>query len=75
MSSSDRTARRIEQFSSRFKLIIESVVDRIEVDDHAIRIIGDEVTLEQVIIGSTKTAPWRKQETMRTLDNKEQRCN
>jgi len=33
------------------------VVDRIEVDDHAIRIIGDEATLEQVIVGSTKTAP------------------
>jgi hypothetical protein len=33
-SSSDRTARRNEQFSSRFNLIIESVVDRIEVDDH-----------------------------------------
>jgi hypothetical protein len=32
------------------------VVDRIEVDDHAIRIIGDEATLEQVIVGSTKTA-------------------
>ena len=27
-SSSDRTARRNEQFSSRFNLIIESVVDR-----------------------------------------------
>ena len=34
MSSSDRTARRSEQLSSRFNLIIESVVDRIEVDDH-----------------------------------------
>src|SRR5712692_1510259 len=56
-SSSDRTARRNEQFSSRFILIIESVVDRIEVDDHAIRIIGDEAILEQVIVGSTKTAP------------------
>src|SRR5215471_10716175 len=33
-SSSDRTARRNEQFSSRFNLIIESAVDRIEVDDH-----------------------------------------
>ena len=32
-------------------------MDRIEVDDHAIRIIGDEATLEQVIVGSTKTAP------------------
>src|SRR5713226_4117976 len=56
-SSSDRTARRNEQFSSRFILIIESVVDWIEVDDHAIRIIGDEAILEQVIVGSTKTAP------------------
>src|SRR5712692_3483235 len=56
-SSSDRTARRNEQFSSRFILIIESVVDRIEVDDHAIRIIGDEATLEQVIVGSKKAAP------------------
>src|SRR5437870_1113064 len=40
-SSSDRTARRNKQFSSRFNLIIESVVNRIEVD-HAIRIVGDE---------------------------------
>src|ERR1700680_1165241 len=56
LSSSDQTARRNEQFSSRFNLIIESVVDRIEVDDHAIRIIGDEATLKQVIVGSTKTA-------------------
>jgi hypothetical protein len=57
LSSSDRTARRNEQFGSRFNLIIEFVVDRIEVDDHAIRIIGDEATLEQVIVGSTKTTP------------------
>jgi hypothetical protein len=33
------------------------VVDRIEVGDHAIRIIGDEATLEQVVVGSTKIAP------------------
>ena len=49
MSSSDRTARRNKQISSRFNLIIESVADRIEVGDHAIGIIGDEATLEQVI--------------------------
>jgi site-specific DNA recombinase len=33
------------------KAYIKSVVDRIEVDDHAIRIIGEQVTLEQVIAG------------------------
>src|SRR5262245_51727300 len=36
------------------KAYIQSVVDRIEVDDHAIRIIGDKATLEQVVAGSAK---------------------
>lgn len=31
------------------KAYIQSVVDRIAVDDHAIRIIGDQETLEQVV--------------------------
>jgi site-specific DNA recombinase len=35
------------------KAYIQSVVDRIEVDDHAIRIIGDKATLEQAIAGSS----------------------
>jgi site-specific DNA recombinase len=38
------------------KAYINSVVDRIEVDDHAIRIIGDKASLEQIIAGSAKGA-------------------
>ena len=37
------------------KAYIQSVVDRVEVDDHAIRIIGDKATLEQVVAGSAKS--------------------
>ena len=39
------------------KAYIKSVVDRIEVDDHAIRIIGDQATLEQVIAGDQNAGP------------------
>jgi site-specific DNA recombinase len=39
------------------KAYIKSVVDRIEVDDHAIRIIGDQATLEQVIAGDQNARP------------------
>lgn len=35
---------------------IQAVVDRVEVDDHAIRIIGDKATLEQVVAGRASTA-------------------
>lgn len=35
------------------KAYIQAVVDRIEVDDHAIRIFGDKATLEQVIAASS----------------------
>jgi site-specific DNA recombinase len=38
------------------KAYIKSVVDRIEVDDHAIRIIGDQATLEQVVAGGDQSA-------------------
>ena len=37
------------------KADIKSVVDRIEVDDHAIRIIGDQATLEQVVAAGDKS--------------------
>src|SRR5947207_15520458 len=49
-SSSDRTAKRNEQFSYLFNLIFESGVDRIEVDDHAIRIIGDEAVWNRSLL-------------------------
>jgi site-specific DNA recombinase len=39
------------------KAYIKSVVDRIEVDDHAIRIIGDQATLEEVIAGDQNAGP------------------
>jgi site-specific DNA recombinase len=39
------------------KAYIKSVIDRIEVDDHAIRIIGDKATLEQVIAGDQNAGP------------------
>ena len=39
------------------KAYIKSVVDRIEVDDHAIRIIGDQATLVQVIAGDQNAGP------------------
>lgn len=39
------------------KAYIKSVVDRIEVDDHAIRIIGEQATLEQVIAGDQNAGP------------------
>jgi hypothetical protein len=38
------------------KAYIQAVVDRVEVDDHAIRIIGDKATLEQVVAGQASTA-------------------
>jgi len=38
------------------KAYIQAVVDRVEVDDHAIRIIGDKATLEQVVAGRASTA-------------------
>jgi site-specific DNA recombinase len=39
------------------KAYIKSVVDRVEVDDHAIRIVGDKATLEQVIAGDQNANP------------------
>jgi len=39
------------------KAYIKSVVDRIEVDDHAIRIVGDQATLEQAIAGERSAGP------------------
>ena len=38
------------------KAVITSVVDRIEVDDHEIRIIGDQGTLERAVLGGTNGA-------------------
>jgi site-specific DNA recombinase len=38
------------------KAYIQAVVDRVEVDDHAIRIIGDKATLEQVAAGQVSSA-------------------
>jgi hypothetical protein len=38
------------------KAYIQAVVDRVEVDDHAIRIVGDKATLEQVVAGQASTA-------------------
>jgi hypothetical protein len=38
------------------KAYIQAVVDRVEVDDHAIRIIGDKAALEQVVAGRASTA-------------------
>ncbi len=35
------------------KAYIQAVVDRIEVDDNVIRIIGDKTTLEQAVAGKT----------------------
>ena len=40
------------------KAYIQAVVDRVEVDDHAIRIVGDKATLEQVVAGQASTAAW-----------------
>jgi site-specific DNA recombinase len=40
-----------------WKAYIKSVVDRIEVDDRAIRIVGDKATLEQVIAGGENAGP------------------
>ena len=39
------------------KAMITSVVDRIEVDDHEIRIIGDKGTLERAVLGGTGGSP------------------
>lgn len=39
------------------KAYIKSVVDRVEVDDHAIRIVGDKATLENVIAGDQTANP------------------
>jgi site-specific DNA recombinase len=39
------------------KAHIKSVVDRVEVDDRAIQIIGDKATLEQVIAGDQNANP------------------
>lgn len=39
------------------KAYIKSVVERIEVDDQAIRIVGDRATLEQAIAGGQNTGP------------------
>jgi site-specific DNA recombinase len=38
------------------KAMISSVVDRIEVDDHEIRIIGDKGTLERAVLGGSGSA-------------------
>lgn len=38
------------------KAYLRSVIDRVEVDDHAIRIVGDTATLEQVIAGHAHAA-------------------
>ena len=35
------------------KAVITSFVDRIEVDDHEIRIMGDKGTLERAVLGSS----------------------
>jgi hypothetical protein len=40
-----------------WKAYIQSVVDRIKIDVHITRIIGDKATLEQVIAGSAKGGP------------------
>ncbi|MBR2120131.1 MAG: recombinase family protein [Afipia sp.] len=39
------------------KAYIKSVVDRVEVDDHAIRIVGDRATLEQAMAGDQNANP------------------
>jgi hypothetical protein len=39
------------------KAYIKSVVDKVEVDDRAIRIVGDRATLEQVIAGGENAGP------------------
>lgn len=39
------------------KAYIKSVVDRVEVDDHAIRIVGDRATLEQAVVGNQNANP------------------
>jgi site-specific DNA recombinase len=39
------------------KAFIKSVVDRMEVDDHAVRIVGDQAALEQVIAGGQNANP------------------
>lgn len=39
------------------KAYLRSVIDRIEVDDHDVRIIGDTVTLEQVVAGKSVPRP------------------
>jgi site-specific DNA recombinase len=39
------------------KAYIKSVVDRIEVGDHSIRIIGDQATLQQVIAWGQTSGP------------------
>lgn len=38
------------------KAYLRSIIDRVEVDDHAIRIIGDRATLEQVVAGKSVPA-------------------
>lgn len=38
------------------KAYLRSVIDRVEVDDHAIRIVGDRATLEQVMAGKSVPA-------------------
>lgn len=43
------------------KAYIKAVVDRVEVDDHAIRIMGDKATLEEVIAGDQNANPRRSQ--------------
>lgn len=38
------------------KAYLRSVIDRIEVDDHVVRVIGDTATLEQVVAGKSVPA-------------------
>ncbi|MGX7745226.1 recombinase family protein, partial [Rhodopseudomonas parapalustris] len=38
------------------KAYLRAVIDRIEVDDHTVRIVGDSATLEQVIAGKSVPA-------------------
>jgi hypothetical protein len=46
------------KFAGRMTIpYIKSIVDRIEVDDHVIRIIGEQATLEEVIAGDQNAGP------------------
>lgn len=38
------------------KAYLRSVIDRIEVDDHVVRVVGDTATVEQVVAGKSVPA-------------------